>query len=548
MYHEPTNPPVTDQHLADEIFHDRPVEHAEPYPALLGMGVFSLSGEAGAYPVDRQTVCTDHLFETDLQFGFSETKRALFEKLRISANASFKGFGAKASLSIDFARSLQKTSRTVYITASKYLVRRRYTLVRPRLTRDAELFRRSYCNSELLHRYGDRFVSSVDVGGFCHLVFALETESESEAQSLSVRWGFKYGKFNSSGSVAHELMKEFSDYRLSLAVKSAGVAQVVPTKGVGAASYVDTLLEYFDTFEEKMDDDQIIDTDQQDDAAKLDGRPVIIDYRSVELARAVAEPFPEQPDILERQAALDRAGRVKEKIEERLGELELASALAVRSGRVVNYAPVIRQFQSDVDYLEEYGRRTMSLRLPLERCRISHARETDPFLLPRSWRSVGFASEIRNDPPACAARVTSGYRGGPLYVCVAGHLDNASEIVVRCHLLSGNKVELAEERAVVSDLKQPFQVEFVLELDREDIENPLVHVTLDTKANDPAAKVSEKVHTEVTVRACPELREAASIGLAPEQPISVDKMVEKSASDFESAPFSQAQEVELRVQ
>lgn len=426
----------------DDYIQEAATKHGElDMPAQLGMGLFTLSGQAGAYPVSRDRVRFDQIFRSDVVFGFSSTRRSMLEKLRVSANASFKAFSGSASISVDFARSMQQSSSNFYVTASKYVLTRRYSLVRPELTAAARAYWRRHGDKALIARYGDSFVNAVDVGGFLHLVFSVETASEEEAQSLAVSWGAKFGSFRTSGSVLHNLTKEFESVRVQIAAQSAGSEKLVPTKAPSEGNnYIETLVDYFDNFEETL---------SELDGVKGSGG--VIGMSTASLARACAFPISEA-DVEDRRIALQEAAALKDDVDARLADITMGLPAAAQIGRQSEALRVRDALLTQQDRLEEFARQAMNLACSLPQVPSEQTTESVPDeFLPTRWRTVHTVLADSAQPTKVVVQVPSSLEVGLFSIEVSGKVTSAHQGTVVLTAFSGQSWWSGDERSIEID-------------------------------------------------------------------------------------------------
>src|SRR5690242_13851968 len=73
----------------------------------------------------------------EMRLFYIDSYHSLYSTFSIDAQASFAGFGGKASASLNFARTITISSRSIYMMLRNQFISREYGFVRPLLTEPA---------------------------------------------------------------------------------------------------------------------------------------------------------------------------------------------------------------------------------------------------------------------------------------------------------------------------------------------------------------------------------------------------------------------------
>lgn len=178
---------------------------ALPLNALLGQGYSRIGGTLRglALEVTPSDIVSrpDNAVSYDLKYV--DSYEELARTLRITASASFSGFGVGASASMDLFRATRFTSTKAYGVVRMTVMTGTETLSRFRFRPEAlrQLSGRSPRPASFLTNYGDAFVFQLARGAELYAVLEFSASTQEERQRLRVDMSAKYGAmFSASGS------------------------------------------------------------------------------------------------------------------------------------------------------------------------------------------------------------------------------------------------------------------------------------------------------------------------------------------------------------
>lgn len=309
-----------------------------------GLGYFSLGLMHGQDVVQRAPLVPSPVKEIEQSLHLVTNEYERKDAFGLSAQASFRGFSGKGSVSASFSRRVQIDSKSMSLVLRKNVLTSKVRLYEPTLTPRALEFFNDNGAEAFLERYGDTFINSITFGASMYIVFSARADSRERAEEMRASFSGSVGPVSGGASVASSVFERIARNEVMMDTFTVGVDNA-PDAGKFEAiddERTQTILAYYDSLEQRVRQES--------------GLGVARQYDFMKTKMAYDAPANLMLDLDDGTAAIREALDLKQQIANVRADFEEArDNLQAFQGREAEIAASLADLATKEDQLEDFA-------------------------------------------------------------------------------------------------------------------------------------------------------------------------------------------------